>query len=322
MGTNVLVVGCGELGRRHIQGIVKSVNKPVVYVIDNDPKAIALLKSFLVNNLERSRYPAIKVIDFLKKDLVSLPVFDLVIVATTALARGELLGNLSPFIRTKHWLIEKPIGQSSAEIKSIAKWASDRSAFVNHPRRMMSWYQSISNNFIDTGPIKLTALYPKFGIACNTSHLIDLINWWTEAIPASVSVDGLNENWNRSKRKGFWDIEGLLKIKFSDGSAIELQSNKEVKKSVLEIEFAGTKRCIIEEDLGIARFSSGEVIMGNMQYQSEISGMLLDQLYETGKCDLPSLNIMAVCNELFVERLLQHWNSRTNGKKLYSLPST
>jgi hypothetical protein len=322
MNRNVLVVGCGQLGRRHIQGLSRSSSKVVIYIIDNDPKAIVALHAFRAQNYDVFRRLTLHIINFSEQNLLLLPIFDLTVVATTAFARFKLLNNVLSFTQTKHWVIEKPLGQSSTEIKDICKWALNRSAFVNHPRRMMPWYKMISKDLIGNGPIKLKAFYSDFGIACNTSHLVDLVNWWTGSFPISVCTEGLNKEWHQAKRKGFWEIQGVLKIKFNDESMIELWSHEKIRKSILEIEFGCTERCTIDENLGEARFSNGKVVNGKVLYQSDLTGALLDQLYDTGKCDLPTIASGALCSELLVDKLLQHWNSVCKGEGLSLLPAT
>lgn len=322
MNINVLVVGCGQLGRRHIQGLSRSNSKIVIYVMDNDPEAIVALHAFVEQNYEDFRRLTLHIIDVSEKNLSHLPIFDLTVVATTAFARFKLLTNIVSLTKTRHWLIEKPLGQSSAEIKDICKWAFNRSAFVNHPRRMMPWYKTISKDLIGKGPIKLNAFYSNFGIACNTSHLVDLVNWWTESFPISVCTDGLNKEWHEAKRPGFWDIQGFLKINFSDESIIELWSSEKIKKSIIEIKFGNSEKCTIDENLGAARFSNGREVNGKVSYQSNLTGALLDQLYESGECDLPTIAKGADCSELLVDKLLEHWNSVCKGKRLSSLPFT
>ena len=64
---------------------------------------------------------------------------------------------------------------------------------------------------------------------------------------------------------------------------------------------------IIDEAAGVAQFSNGEVLNGNLLPQSKLTGGFLDSLSEIGSCALPTVSTSAACNRLFTSTLFAHW---------------
>jgi hypothetical protein len=64
-----------------------------------------------------------------------------------------------------------------------------------------------------------------------------------------------------------------------------------------------------------------ELIDFNMKYQSQLTGLLIKQLINTGKCDLPLFEHAAKTHKKFIKSFLDSWN--LNGGTDYSaLPIT
>ena len=59
----------------------------------------------------------------------------------------------------------------------------------------------------------------------------------------------------------------------------------------------------------------------NIKYQSQLTGILIEQLMNTGTCDLPSFEHAAETHKKFIKSFLDSWN--LNGNTNYSaLPIT
>ena len=83
----ILIYGCGNVGARHLQGVVKVNKKITVYVYDISNKSIIKSKKLLQEVYKSSKVVSVKFIKNFNKNKE----FDLVILATTATNRYSLI---------------------------------------------------------------------------------------------------------------------------------------------------------------------------------------------------------------------------------------
>ena len=86
MAYNVLIVGSGNVGSRHIQGILKSKYKINIYIVENTLNSIINTKKRIseVNYINKKNY-IYKNLNFKKKN------FNLAIIATNSKGRLNLI---------------------------------------------------------------------------------------------------------------------------------------------------------------------------------------------------------------------------------------
>ena len=246
---SVLVIGCGNLGRWHIKGLETSKDDVVVDVVDFSQKSIDELKKAIASGIIDGQ--KVQVNDCSSVEKCSngpRKNYDLVILATLATARARL----NMFVQTFHFhgiVLEKPIEQSASNIDIIEKALSGRAAYVNHARRLMPWHQQIKRRIGASSPIELYFNFSSLGIACNMSHLIDLVNWWTGEVPKEVDLSGLENKWFPTKRPGFWEVKGKVVIKFNNGSMLVVNDNTKTENQSKFIISRGKKFCLLSTKL-------------------------------------------------------------------------
>lgn len=52
--------------------------------------------------------------------------------------------------------------------------------------------------------------------------------------------------------------------------------------------------------------------MGKVDFQSQMTGPLVEEILQFGQCDLPSLKESIAIHTIFVESMLKHWNKSNN----------
>ena len=77
----------------------------------------------------------------------------------------------------------------------------------------------------------------------------------------------------------------------------------------------------INENSGLASCTDGQRIGGRIEYQSQLSGSLVDNILQDNKCDLPSLDESSQMHSVFLDSMLNHWNFSQN-RNDKSLPIT
>lgn len=318
---SVLVIGCGNLGRWHIKGLETSKDDILVDVVDTSQKSIDELKKAITLGIIDGQ--KVQVSDWSSLEKCSdgpRKNYDLVIVATLAAARARLVEYVCSKFDFNGIILEKPMEQSVSNIDIIDKALSGRAAYVNHARRLMPWHQQIKRLIGGASPVELYFNYSSLRIACNMSHLIDLVNWWTGEVPKEVDLTGLENKWFPTKRQGFWEVKGKVKIKFNNGSMLVVNDNTEPKNQSKFIISRDKKVLLtIDEAKGVAQFSNGEVLHGNVLPQSKLTGGALDSLLEIGSCALPTVSASAACNRLFTSTLFAHWR-KYGDETLYQYP--
>ena len=209
--------------------------------------------------------------------------------------------------------MEKVLAQSSNDLRIIQSvLASSENAWVNMPRRMMIWHKSMKRNFFGRGPLKVSYSAGLWGLACNGLHFIDLVAWWSGEVLVSLDTSGLDINWRKSKREGYFEITGNLIAHFSGQTFLQLSSEVDAPDSPVKVELNNGVIWEISETAGIARSSTGEELDGNIELQSQLSGRLVDDILSSCKCDLPLLSESSAMHALFLDAMLNHWNVSNN----------
>ena len=209
--------------------------------------------------------------------------FDVAFVATPAHCRSKLISDLVTTINAKYWKLEKVLAQSSFQLKNIQDClAGHPSVWVNTARRIMPWHQKIKSYLMETGfnSLDVRVRGSSWGMACNSIHFIDLVCWWTGASIVSVEIDQL-DNWIPAKRKGFYEVNGILSVRFSDFSSLVCECSHGDPSCQIEVK-TPCGFLLIDESVGLASSSIGLEISGEVPYQSSLTTTLLTQLLDSG----------------------------------------
>ena len=319
---NIAVIGCGQLGRRHIQGLGKSNKRIKVHVYDISQESLNICKEFILDIAEEISNLDFVFFDDLK--LIGSAVFkyDLIIVASTANQRSTQLGKMVSLMQSRHWLIEKPLSQSPKELDELNSLLPSKGVWINHIRRFIVWHQNLQDIFCKKKIHEVVVTGPKIGIGCNVSHFVDLVNFWTSQMPVSVDVSGLNSEWHDSDRFGFKEIDGSIKINFSDGLALLIVSDNSFSNRIIKGTYDSNKTFAIDENHGTITIDGVKTQVGRMPFQSELTGLVFDQIDQTDRSVLTPYPIAADCYRPVIEALLNHWTSTIDGAGNINVPLT
>lgn len=314
----VLICGAGQLGSRYLQGLSKSIIPLNIYVQDIFKDSLLQAEERWNETVGDNTSHSV----FFYESLENIPKnINIAIISTTAEVRASLVVNIRAVIDVGFWILEKVLAQNEADLEIIYKQVKECSgAWINTPRRMMSWHQQIKKSLYNGTPVNLEVKGGDWGLACNAIHLIDLVAWWTGESLQSVDVSGLNSEWFESKRKGYWEINGTLEACFSKGSSLKLTSESN-NNPVTMIAHEQDLSWHINEIDGVAKCSNGEEIVGRLQYQSEITAQIIESIINEGRCSLPTIDESISQHRVFLKSLQQHWD-RASTKNSDSVPIT
>jgi predicted dehydrogenase len=306
MKYTVLLVGAGQLGSRYLQGMVRAESHLDIIVVDPSSVALERAKSrWIEAGGEQCRH----FISWANDIPLELKKIDLALVVTSAKGRAELVKQIASKMEVRYWVLEKVLAQSVDELEIISCTADQsHGAWVNTPRRMSVWHQSLKKAFESKGPIKAEYSADLWGLGCNSIHFLDLISWWMGEKLHSIDTKSLDSHWFESQRAGYFEVTGKLVAHFTKGSTLILEARHQAEIQPLVIGLADGTNFKIDEANGAAFSTNGDHIDGHIEFQSQLSGRLVDDILLRGQCDLPSLEESAAMHATFLNAMLKHWN--------------
>lgn len=315
---NVAIIGAGQLGSRHLQGLKGAASPLSITVMDSSETSLQISKE---------RYESIPVIGEKRINYVSnindLPTeLDLAIIATGSKPRAAIIKSLLDNITVKYLVLEKvlfPTLREYTEIDQLLK-RKDVKCWVNCPRRMYGMYRMIKETIDTTRPVYMTNAEENWGLCCNAIHMIDIFMYLTGESTYSVDTRFINNEIENSKRGGYIEMTGTLRIRTPKGNELTLIS---------ENNFQGEKNYMIENGNNMIVVSEGEGYSLNgvkqqyvMPFQSQLTGLLADELLKTGGCSLTPFNLSASYHKPFIEAMLSKYNEIKGTSENKLLPIT
>lgn len=310
----LLVVGAGQLGSRHLQGLLKMPGRNQIYIVDP-------LKQSLDAARESTKEIEHRHETFFLKTLSELPIsFDLAIVATNSLVREKVTSQLLLDFRITFLILEKVLFPDLEAYKKIGEQLknSQTICWVNHPRRMFQHYKEIKNKFVANEPSVFYGFGGNWGLGCNGLHLLDIFSYLDGSKLQSISIDFLDDEIHASKREGFIEFTGTLLGKFSSGNTFQITSLKGDFTPLTVAILQSTRRHIVQEGgtsqvIQLEEYSDFKVDCQTFvpKYQSTLTTDLAAQLFDYANCDLPRFEEARLVHENFLSALLKKYNQIT-----------
>lgn len=300
----VLLVGCGSLGFRYLQGLTSVDLILDITIVDPLDSSLTRAKD-LINNKNGVKFQnAFRV--FKNFDLIHGE-YDLAIVSTSADVRSTVVQIISKYSAVRYWIFEKVLAQSVDQIDLIQNCArlSDKS-WVNTSRRSMEWHKKIKSE-LNQKIILLERIGSDWGMACNSIHFIDYLAWLSDEKVIEVNISNSESKWFKSKRAGFYEVLGEIEVLYSQGSKAILSCKANAEDQGIIIH-SNNDRWVICESGGVAS-QMDKVIYGELENQSAMTKGLVERILLNGDCELTSLSESSKMHKLFINALLSHWNA-------------
>ena len=315
---NILIVGAGELGSRHLQGILKSKNKLNVFCVDPSESSLDTARSRSQEVVHEHNLLFSQSYDPIPDHLF------LVIVATSSNVRELVVTELFSRFTIENLVLEKVLfqdDQAFVNISDILKQYKDTKCWVNHPRRMFEYYRALKalikpheeNNstvFISGGG---------WGLACNSLHYIDMIEYLFNDKLSHIDTSEIKNLILESKRQNFIEMTGTLKGTLSNGVKflIEERDAKIVAPVVIDIKLPERSILIQEGALPFYMVLDRNDCISRKDvvniYQSELTTQIVDDLLEGNELRLPSFEHSMSAHRILIGSLLKKYNQITGG---------
>jgi len=176
------IIGAGQLGRRHLQGLVKSKHNLIIHVVDpflGSRKAVEdYIASAEAATLKQVQIQIHKSISELSGDL------DFVVIATTASERLNAIEQVISVCKIRFMVLEKFLFNDSAEYPRAEALIRQQniSAWVNTPRRSFEFFRQLREQTSNDRLLHFSVDGGEWGLCCNSVHFVDLAQYMSGGV--------------------------------------------------------------------------------------------------------------------------------------------
>lgn len=316
--SRVLIIGAGQLGSRHLQGVKLAQHPLDIWVSDVNEESLRIAEE-RYNQVTSSVAHQVHFVT--NMDEVPFEI-DVAIIATGSMPRANIVKYLLQTHNVFYMVLEKFLFPRMAEYDEIEKLIAKYGVktYVNCTRRMWGMYEFIKQHLDHTYPVKMALYGGDWGLCCNSIHYIDIFMYLTDSKEYQLNIEGLIPEIRPSKREGYIELAGKEFITVPNGSQLSLAADPE---------YTGASACMIDNGKThiIINESKGQVQINDIEYeipvlyQSALSGKLVDELLTIGSCKLTTYNESAKYHKIFLAQLLPFVNDIT-GKNSDTCPIT
>ncbi len=323
---NCAIIGAGQLGSRHLQGLITyKQDKLNIYIFDPSIESLVIAQQ-RAKEIEHHHEL------FFKSTIQDLPKhLDFVVIATNSNVRMNVMELLFHQTSVKNLILEKVLFPDLGQYPKALNLVNQHqvNCWVNHTRRMYEAYHQLKSYFDKNKTYSFQLFGASWGLACNGLHFIDLFEFLTDSKLTSISNALLDGEPIESKRNGYIDFDGTLTGTLNHKHHFSITSfkNQTLIAPALSI-MTDDLRLVIQETgtpkIYFFKKENGfalEEVPFQVLYQSQLTGKLLEQIQNTGTCDLPSLEHSSSTHQIFIESILNRWNEVTKTNNL-TLPIT
>ena len=310
----ILIIGAGQLGSRHLQGVLKSDLNLEVSVVDPNPLSLIIAKSRADEIKHDKSINFLESIEFVSKKV------DIAIVATNANVREKVVTELLQSITVEFLILEKVLFQDIAAYEKIGGLINDYKVktWVNHPRRVFEHYREIKKH-IDENNLSMKSFLAtgnNWGLGCNGLHLLDICSYLSNNSGIkTINTNQLDKNILPSKREGFIEFTGSLSVYFENNLHAEINSNNTVSGSITIFIATEKDKWLIHESNKITVIHIDDkqetpikIAEFYPQFQSNLSTFLVQDLLTLKSCKLPTYKEASKLHKPFIEALLNFQN--------------
>jgi predicted dehydrogenase len=304
----IVVVGAGQLGSRHLQGAAELHADARLHMVDPSDSAIEQARVRVAQSAGAEVAAALVA----HRDLESLPRrIDAAIIATTADRRFAAVARLLERARVGCLLLEKVLFQKLAEYEAMGDLLARAGTptWVNCPRRAYPVYRGMRDWFASDALLRLEVTGGGWGLGCNGIHFIDLFAFLSGTAPTSYDTGGLAPGTVPGRRAGYVEFSGTLRAAVGERS-LSLTARHDSPLRHLLVLRSASQHVVVDEVGGkLWRWqANGDVEQAEfaIPFQSAMTGQLVRQMLTEGSCPLTPYPESAAMHVPFVAALSGH----------------
>lgn len=319
---NIAIIGVGQLGSRHLQGVLKSKHHFEVFCVEPNEQSVEISKQRAAEIEHDHSIHWLTGINQLPTAL------DLCIIATSAGVRAMLAEKLLQHAKVGHLVLEKVLFTRLVHYQQMEQWLHEKKTpcTVNHPRRMYAAYQFIREQLQSTsGAVNMQVHGHNWGLACNGLHFLDMFYYITGNAPTHMSTSCIDPAYFDSKRAGYIEFNGTLEATSTQGDHCAITCidgptqpiRVVIEKAHLRFEITeGREFQVIIINNNDPSHNATHTFTG--PFQGELSQILVDRTFDRLDTYLPTYTEAQELHIPFITALLDLYN----GDRSAELPIT
>ena len=300
---NVLLIGCGNIGFRHLQALGSAVEGGQVLeitVVEPNRAAHDRIADYLASLGETASTTL----------LTDLPPgsgqYDLAIFATNSAMRRAAFDAANSQFSLKSVVFEKVLFPTLGDLDAVGAALRENGikGYVNCGRRTAPGYQSLRSE-LSTRPVDITVKGANYGLGSNAIHFLDLAEFLNSAAIADLNTAGLRPGSVPSKRDGYIEVFGTIEARLSNGAAIRITCDQDGDPHV-DLHLSADPDQFDIDETGRKLIRNGEVHDFAMRHVSELTDTYVELLNER-RCVLTPYEDSARQHRFFLSGLLKHF---------------
>lgn len=316
MSTTICIVGAGNIGSRHLQALKKVSQKLCIYVIDPSSNSLDLAKKRYTDISFKNKHEVSYSTDF--KELPTS--IDIAILSTNSNTRCLATQTLFKKSSVKYIIFEKLLFNKKDQYEEIHDLLlkNNCKAWVNCSMRTDPFYVKLKTGL--SKPFTYIVDGSLHGLATNAIHYIDHMAYLSGCYDFKIETSLLHAIPVESKRKGFLELMGTLKVCFADGSLGSFTCYP-TGNSPFMIEILSDKYRILIDVFGNNSLiatpqTKWRWVLKNtpLLYQSQMTNSVVSSLVKSGSCLLTPFDISAKMHLTLLDSLVQFLNKQSKQK--------
>ncbi|KKM66937.1 hypothetical protein LCGC14_1476170 [marine sediment metagenome] len=322
---NIIIIGAGNIGTRHLQAL-KAVNIPLdITVIDPNPESLILAKE-RYNSMPAGQYNHI--INYFKNYDKIKDEFDIAIISTHSDIRRMVIEQLFEVAHVKSFIFEKILFNKAEDYSIIGDLLKERNSqgWVNCTRRVIPFFRDKIKKWFNNKKILYFVSGSKWSLISNIIHYVDYMSYILEKVEFKIDFNHLDLKLEKFRIPNFLELNGTINLYFNEGSRGIINCYSSGNQPVIVDISSDNTRCILNEEYGKAWVNNNnknqwEEYEAKILFTSQITTFLIEDLIKNNKCPLTPYEESMKLHLLTFEPLLNFLN-KTFKKKFASYPFT
>ena len=318
MKKNIAIVGCGNIGFRHYQSLLKIIGSINLWVIDNSGSRINEIK-----DLENIKDKYKKKIIYSNK-LHSLPKkIDLLIIATNSIERLNVLKEIIKYTNIKFLVLEKFLFTRISDYVETSKILKRKKikSWVHMPVQTFPFYTFLINKLKKEKEFEILIKGPEKNLGCNAIHYLGIYYEIIRNNEFKINIAELDKKIVSSKRKGYIEFNGKIIFSSLDNKRILSVDFPRGKKRDYTTEiFFKNYKIMYNNLLGKCSFTDlkrkkrNQIKMYEVPYVSNNTHQYVNQILRTGNSRLPNFDKSALLHKKLLTNFLKNMNKNFKKK--------
>lgn len=310
----IAIIGCGQIGSRHLQSLVHLNESATIYLVDPSPESIDKAKSIFNDSLKPGGSTQFEIKETALSELYRN--LDVVIIATSSAIRKKILFDVYEYCQPRHIILEKFLFQRSEDYDAADTLIKSHATkvWVNQWLTSSYAFNRVSGMFKGAHSLNMHVYGNDWGMGCNSVHFIDFFDLLTGYQDLEVSKVELDDGYLESKRDGYVEFSGKISIGTTNKSVLILDATlnggdrKETQIDISDTDstckmmlFADRLECEID-----SHDSGSSVETYRILFQSEVTHTLIHDLVASDSCSLPDYERSFYHHRLVLPVFIKH----------------